>query len=499
MIRSVLRASSALVAAVVLGASASATPVIVNALTIPGDAVDLSPATSDPNQNRLGGFASDLYYDRFNNVFFGLVDRGPGGGVISYETRVQQFTLNVNAASGAISNFQVTGTTRFTDAGTPFNGLNPQALNGSPSTLGRSFDPEGFVMSRTGTYFVSDEYGPTIREFRPDGTLIRTFATPANLVPRDNASTVNYVAERTTTPPLVTGRQDNRGFEGLAISPDGTKLYAMLQDPLAQEGSSNQGRRSQNVRMVEFDVATGTQTRQFVYQLEAIADINARIPGSADDFGATNQGRSIGISAVYALNDHQFLVLERDNRGVGNEDSGAPIGSKRIYLIDINGASDVTAVSLAGTNTLPGGVVPVSKSLFVDIQAALAAAGLPIFEKYEGMTFGPMLADGSITLILGTDNDFSVTQTGAGTQFDVCTSTAAGARSYTQVAIGAPCPTDYALIPSALYAFVVPAAELAALGYVAQEIAEPAPLAMLLVALFGGALLRRRRAARAAT
>jgi hypothetical protein len=105
--------------------------------------------------------------------------------------------------------------------------------------------------------------------------------------------------------------------------------------------------------------------------LESIADINNRL-GNTGTFGATAQGRSIGISAIVALSATRFLVLERDNRGMGidnvaNEASGRP-GSKRVYLIDISGATDVANISLAGTNSLPGSVTPVSKTLFFDIQ-----------------------------------------------------------------------------------------------------------------------------------
>ncbi len=294
-----------------------------------------------------------------------------------------------------------------------FNGLNPGLLNGSKETLGLSQDPEGIAIARNGNYYVSDEYGPSVREFRRDGTLLRTFTPPENLISKQTGVTVNYVDGR---PTIVNGRQDNRGFEGLAISPDGTKLYAMLQDPLVNEGSSSDGRRSRNLRMVEFDVATGTQTRQLTYQLESIADINDRIPGTASDFGATNQGRSMGISAVVALYDHQFLVIERDNRGYGSDTTtdDAPVGSKRVYLIDITGASDVKAISFANTNDLPAGVVAVAKTLYLDIQAALVANGVIIPEKIEGLAIGPQLDDGSYLMLTGSDNDFSVTQTGIG-------------------------------------------------------------------------------------
>jgi hypothetical protein len=277
-------ASVTLGAIAVLGA-----PTFVNEIPLPGNATDLVPGAG-PNVNRLGMF-SDLYYHRSAGVFYGLSDRGPGGGLIPYGTRVQAFQLAVSPTTGTISNVAVTNTILFqTPGGQPFNGLNPTLLNGNPSNLGLSFDPEGFVIGANGSFFVSDEYGPSLYEFNKDGVLLRTFEYPSNVLPRD-ATGPNYTAT------VTTGRQDNRGYEGVTVSPDGKALYAILQDPLQQEGSLD-GRRGQNVRIVKFDVATGKSTGQYIYQLESRADINARLN---DDFGANAQGRNIGVSSITAL------------------------------------------------------------------------------------------------------------------------------------------------------------------------------------------------------
>jgi hypothetical protein len=393
------------------------------------------------------GFFSDLYYDRYENVYYGLSDRGPGGGVISYQTRVQKFSLDVNPNTGAIANFKVLETILFTKEGNNYNGLNPKLLNGDSSILGLSFDPEGLAIAPNGNFYISDEYGPSVYEFKPNGAFVRAFTTPANLIPKAG-NTPNYLDGR---PTITAGRQDNRGFEGLTMSPDGSKLYAMLQDPLVNEGASNDGRRSQNLRLVEFDTKTGESTAQYVYQLESLADINNRIPGTTDDFTATQQGRSIGISAITALNDKEFLVLERDNRGIGVDDPTGknPIGSKRAYKISLTDATDVSQTSLAGINDLPGGVKPVSKSLFFDIAGELVKNGQKIPEKFEGLAIGPQLADGSYAVLVGTDNDYSVTQNSTNVQFDVCTD---GTNS-TQVAIDSGCPQGQSLIPGYLYSF----------------------------------------------
>lgn len=440
---------------------------LVNTITIPGNATDLFPTdgrSGGANVNRLS-IGSDFFYDYRTGFYYGLADRGPGGGTISFQTRVEKIALTVDPATGAASGFQVVqtipfyipagmtlnGVTYTTD--TPLNGLNPAALlGGSTSVLGASFDPEGLVVGTNGNFFVSDEYGPSIYEFSPTGALVRAFTPPANLLAKKSDGTLDYVDGR---PTITSGRQDNRGFEGLTISPDGTKLFAILQDPLVNEGTSGStadGRYSPNLRIVRFDIATGQSDAQYVYQLESLSAINDRIPGTTNDFSATAQGRNIGVSSIVAINNNELLVLERDNRGFGVDaivggTTNVPVASKRVYKIDLTGATDVSGISLAGTNTLPTGVTPVGKSLFLDVAEALQSAGQTIPEKIEGLALGPQLADGSFALLLATDNDFSVTQNGSNTQFDVYT-------DGTQQAIGSAPPNSGAtLIPSYIYAF----------------------------------------------
>src|SRR5262249_29497405 len=131
------------------------------------------------------------------------------------------------------------------------NGLNPLELNGDVGVLGRSFDPEGIVVDpRTGLLIVSDEYGPSVYLFDRRGRLLKKFETPDNLKPRlADGTSLDYVSDRGV---LRSGRQDNRGFEGIAISPDGRRLYAVLQDPLVNEPGPNNGRDGRNVRVVVF-------------------------------------------------------------------------------------------------------------------------------------------------------------------------------------------------------------------------------------------------------
>jgi Esterase-like activity of phytase len=401
------------------------------------------------NINRFG-FYSDLVYDKSTGTWLALSDRGPGGGVLDYATRVQRIFVPANPFKATIYQPIVFQTILFKDKnGTLLNGLNPLLLNGDSSALGASFDPEGIALGRHGKMYVADEYGPSIYEFDRKGRAIRSFLIPENLKPRNAIGLPNYVDGR---PTVVNGRQDNRGFEGLTTNTSGTKLYAVMQDPLINEGSNNDGRRSRNVRIVEFNIASGESTAQYVYQLESRDTLNAIDPSTADDFSATQQGRSIGLSAIAALSDTEFLVLERDNRGLGVEITAAPL-HKRIYRINLQRATDVKNISLAGSDNLPAAVIPVQKANEFDLLATLKAQGLKVPEKIEGLAIGPRLWDGRHLVLVGTDNDYSVTQSGSGEQFEVCVNPINDERI--QVALDIPCPSGTALIPGYLMSFAV--------------------------------------------
>lgn len=444
----------------------------VNGLAIPGSLLDLSGGTT-VNNGRVG-FFSDIYYDRNRNEWWGLSDRGPGGGTLDYATRAQRFTLDVDANTGAISNFKIVQTVVFGSNGNPLNGIAPSPV----SNLGLAHDPEGIVvLPKTGNLLVSDEYGPSVREFTRSGELVRTYITPANLIPRNaGTGTPNFAGDTGNT----AGKRTNRGFEGLAVSPDGNYAYAVLQSAMLDEGGGN---GSIN-RIVKFDTSTGKAVAQYAYAMK-------------------RSGQGQGVSALVAINDHEFYVLERNNRGVG---IGADFATadKEVYRIDLAGATDVTGINLATAGA--GSYTKVSKSAqVIDLDAnTLAALGNKSPEKWEGLAIGPKLNNGSYLVLAGTDNDYSVTQNGSGTQFDVYLrfSDADPYATSIQCPLGqttgctgplssVPSNGSYQLLPGVLHAYTVSAAEL---GAFQAPVPEPTTWGLMGAGLLGMAIYRRRRA-----
>jgi hypothetical protein len=369
---------------------ASADPVFVNGLALDGALLDRSGG-QDANNGRVG-FFSDIYFDPHRRQWWGLSDRGPGGGTLNYSTRVQRFALKVDQNTGKISNFRIRKTIVFTDeSGAPLDGIAPNPK----SVLGHAFDPEGFVVNpRNGHFLVSDEYGPSLYEFDRHGKRLRVFTTPDTLIPR-NATVVPNVPNFADDTGNTAGKRTNRGFEGLAISPDGAFAYAMLQSAMLDEGAGD----GVCVRIVKFDTDTGLAVAQYAYQMEA-----------------ASQGR--GISALVALNDLEFLVLERNNRGVGvGADFSPP--NKKVFRINVDGADDVSGVTFPAA-ACPTGKVTKTATPFLDLAVnTLPELGNKVPEKWEGLAIGPRLKKGNYLLLAGTDNDYSVTQNASGTQFDV--------------------------------------------------------------------------------
>jgi hypothetical protein len=347
--------------------TARADVALVGQGAIPGDRTDLSGLKDKLHDgtphDRLGAMGSSIAYTGKGNTFILVPDRGPKDGSTPYRCRFQtmQIVLKGKALEATLD-----ATTMLTDEqGKSFVGF--QGALGKEGSASLRLDPEGVRVSPQGTLYISDEYGPFLYEFDMKGRRLASLPIPARFqVPNPQADPKLELAMNKT------GRVPNRGMEGLAITPDGSKLVGIMQSPLIQDG----GRQGTNVRILEVDVAS-RKTREFLYVL--------------DNFHT-------GVSEILAINDHEFLVLERD---------GGKSEFRKIFKIDLAKATDVSGSDALPVKSVPKGVTPVTKAVFLDfLDPRLGLAGPDMPVKIEGLAFGPDLADGRHFLVVTTDNDF---------------------------------------------------------------------------------------------
>ena len=94
-------------------------------------------------------------------------------------------------------------------------------------------------------------------------------------------------------------------------------------------------------------------------------------------------------------------------------DLGAPFPNIQTLLLDTRfvrnetGATDVSGVTSLPAGALPAGIVPVTKTLFIDLLAPEFNLIPTIAEKIEGLAWGPDLEDGRHVLYVFSDNDLN--------------------------------------------------------------------------------------------
>ncbi|BDT68636.1 hypothetical protein os1_28210 [Comamonadaceae bacterium OS-1] len=407
---------SLVLASLFAATAAQATPTLIAIGTLGGTS-DLSGLTGTLENglagNVLGGLGSGLAWAG-GNTFVATPDRGPNAttynsqvdDTTSYIARFQTLKLDLTAVASGNLPYTLTPTLTATTllssasplvygsgtaAGLP-NGAPAQNTAGVNYFTGRSdnfdasqpstnpnnarLDPEAVRVSKDGkSVFISDEYGPYVYQFdRATGQRLKTFALPNNLaISTLSAQGAVEIAGN------ATGRVTNKGMEGLAISPDGTTLIGIMQASLEQD-------KNKMVRIVTIDIATGT-THEYAYQLTT---------GS-------------GVSEIVALNNHQFLVDERDGKGLGD---GSTAVVKQLFRIDLDGATDVGNLTGSAADQTALKAAAVKKTLVLDLVKVLTANGVTadqIPSKIEGLAFGDDITlDGvlSHTLYVANDNDF---------------------------------------------------------------------------------------------
>lgn len=258
----------------------------------------------------------------------------------------------------------------------PNGKLFPKSGVMSPSML----DPESIRLSpEAKSYFWVSEgnskarIDPFVREMSLRGEHIRSFEIPDKFRVKMHMKTGKNI-----------GVRNNLSFESLSLSTDGKTLMVASEASLHQDGRKASLKQGSLIRFLELDLASGKAVGEFVYE-------TAPITASSLPFGLFSVN---GLVEILAISATRIITVERSfSVGVGN--------SIRLYVVDTKGASDVSGLpSLEGQS-----FTKISKTLLLD----LAELGIAL-DNIEGLALGQKFADGSRSLVLISDNNFSDNQ-----------------------------------------------------------------------------------------
>ncbi|WEW59906.1 hypothetical protein PRK78_005388 [Emydomyces testavorans] len=412
---------------------------------VPSNAVDKYGDT-------LGGIGSSVAIEQsswerkqdgsYEGIAWAVPDRGWNtNGTLNVQARVQKLSLKLTLAPDASAtkpskpNLQIkyldtillTGPDR-----TPTTGIDADAKGfisfpGYPPLPGAtikgdgfggsgpgghriSLDCEGIALDRDGSFWISDEYGPYVYKFSRNGRMVQAVQPPDAYLPRRNG-TISFSAN---SPPIYdpnqkpipenpeSGRNNNQGFEALTISPDGKKLFVMIQSGMNQEGGPNKQYRKQ-ARILEYDIS-GEKSRyvhEFVVTLPTYVDYTKDNPAKATVVASQSE--------IHYLPTEDLLILSRDSGfGHGQSESRsvyrqADIISKSRETTDIKSDQydKVNGSIASSTGVLKPGIKPFEYCSFIDFNLAseLAKFGLHnggeqdqslLNEKWESLALVPV-------------------------------------------------------------------------------------------------------------
>ncbi|KAF7561925.1 hypothetical protein G7046_g2210 [Stylonectria norvegica] len=430
-----------------------------------GDTISLGSSIAITSWTKRGS--------QYEGLLYGLPDRGWNtNGTVNFQPRVHQFLVTLSPVPAASVDSPAPPNVAFVykdtillkgPDGSPTTGLDADETGGlqyhgfpilpaatyagdgfggdGPGGKRVTLDCEALVLSDDGGFWISDEYGPYTYKFDKTGKMTFAIAPPDAILPLRNGS-VSFSAD---SPPLFNpseepvpenptqGRQNNQGFEGMTLSPDGKSLYVLLQSATEQDGGAGKTTR-RYTRLLQYSIKNGKGSYGNTPTPTYVAEYVVPLP----TYTASNGKVAIAAqSEMHFVSNTQFFFLPRDsNAGQGQKSSESVY--RHVDVFDISSATNVKGAThdafnasiASAAGVLNADIKPATVCPFLDfnVNAQLNRFGLHnggsqdgalLNEKWEGIALVPV--DGGdkygshggeeYFLFASSDNDF-VTQNG---------------------------------------------------------------------------------------
>ena len=313
-------------------------PTLVARATLSADFIAPGPpsgALATPANGRVGPFPGQVIpgfsgmIEAGDGSFWAMPDNGFGTKANSadfllriYRIRPQWETAQGGAGTIEVGNF---GSLRDPSRRIPFpivNGATTDRL-----LTGADFDIESIVRLADGSFWIGEEFGPFLLHVDRTG---RVLSAPVPFP--DGKSPANPYLAPGETPRI----RSSRGFEAMAVSTNGRRLYPIV------EGSFADDPELRRRFIYEFDTIRGRYTGR-TWQYEVDTDANV-------------------IGDAFTVRNNRLLLIERDDF------EGPASVIKRLYEIDLRRTDEdgyvvkelvvdllkVANPALIGTATTPG-------------------------------------------------------------------------------------------------------------------------------------------------
>jgi len=325
-------------------------------------------------ENTQVGGLSGLAYDRINDIFYAVSDdRSDFAPARFYALKLK---FNKQKEHPKLKNVEVIGV----------NFLKNKQGNTYPKG---EVDPEGIALTGDRTVLISSE-GVTSKKIPPfidefdllSGKWIRSLPIPSRylLAPEENDP---KSAKKEFKAQELQGVRDNLGFESLTVVRDSIgdpyRVFTITENALAQDSQpDDQPSESRFLHYLVGNIAP-LIIAEHRYPLEAmVAPVT-----------------QIGVNEIISIDrGGHFLTLERSNGTSGL--------SAKIWQIATGSATDTSTIKSFR-------VRPNARSIRKKLVLDLATLGIKL-DNLEGMAIGPRLADGSQSLVLVSDDNFSDNQ-----------------------------------------------------------------------------------------
>jgi hypothetical protein len=306
-----------------------------------------------------------------HSEFLTLTDNGFGNKVNSMDALLMVHHVKADWASGKVERLKTTFLSD-PDKKIPFFIQNENTKE--RYLTGSDLDIESIQVIGS-EWWIGDEFGPYIIKTDNHGKVLALIEAEAQ--GKSYRSPDHYLHARPATPSVLPFNvRRSGGFEPMAKSSDGSKLYPMFEWPLWDDATKDFEKADGKTftRMLQLDVATMKYTdQQWKYRFEQVGNIAA-------DF--------------QLVNDHIGLVIERDDASEGvspvcpaaprTDCFTMPAKFKRIYKIDL-AQKDADGF--------------VKKVAFIDLLAIANPKGLARLGANEAMFALPQLGPEGLAVV----------------------------------------------------------------------------------------------------